>query len=153
MRKFSNCSSFKGPIKLLGVKIVKQEAFAGSRLIAVEFGDKLETIGNYAFAQCVLLTDVEFGEALRKMQSCVFKDCFELKRIAFPLIRKYYNIITYGTFRGCPRLTTVDLVGGVRNSIASLPFESWRNEMTGEINRINETLPTIEEEGSLKAEK
>ncbi len=170
---FSNCSSFKGPIKLLGVKIVKQGAFAGSRLIGVEFGDKLETIetcafnsckvlrkiripsvrtiGNYAFARCVLLTDVEFGEALRKMQLklCVFEDCFRLKRIAFPLIR---NIIPGGTFKGCPMLTTVDLVGGIHNSIASLYFESWRNEMTREINRINQTLPTTEE-GSLKTKE
>ena len=46
-------------------------------------------------------------------------------------------------FACCSKLTTVDVVGGIHNTVASLNMEIWRNEMTDEINRINQVLPTI----------
>mmetsp|Transcript_24619 Transcript_24619/g.39936 ORF Transcript_24619/g.39936 Transcript_24619/m.39936 type:complete len:156 (+) Transcript_24619:187-654(+) len=46
-------------------------------------------------------------------------------------------------FACCSKLTTVDLVGGIHNTVASLHLEIWRSEMTDEINRMNQTLPTI----------
>ena len=43
-RAFNGCTSIKGPIKLLGVKIIKKDAFYYCKSMTdVEFGDKLET--------------------------------------------------------------------------------------------------------------
>jgi hypothetical protein len=50
-------------------------------------------------------------------------------------------IIDYKAFNRCARLSRVDLVGGIYETISSLHMESWRNEMMEEIERINQTLP------------
>eukprot|EP00986_Skeletonema_menzelii_P001717 scaffold468_cov133-Skeletonema_menzelii.AAC.9 len=161
---FLGCYSLRS-IKLLGVKIIKKWAFQDCRgLTDVEFGDKLETIeheafiscwklknikmpsartiGKCAFYGCKELSDVEFGEALETLQEGAFNYCPKLKRIALPL--KDNMIGGDYVFGECPMLTTVDLVGGIHNTVASLHMESWRNEMMDEINRINKTLPTLE---------
>ena len=161
---FYNCISLKGNIKLLGVRIVKKWAFQDCRgLTDVEFGDKLETIewsafyscralkkikmpsvgtiGGYAFTHCHELSDVEFGEALETLQESAFHKCPKLKRIALPLKD---DMIEDDVFFDCPKLTTVDVVGGIHNTVASLHMESWRSEMMDEINRINQVLPTRE---------
>ena len=164
---FSLCSSvnmlgIRGPIKLLGVKVIKAGAFNNCYVLTdVEFGDKLETIeqnafssaglknvkmlsvrtvGRAAFSKCPWLTDVEFGSPLQTLQKDTFIGCDKLERIALPLRG---GMIEDGVFDQCPKLTTVDLVGGIHQTVASLHMESWRNEMTEEINRINKVLPTI----------
>ncbi len=48
----------------------------------------------------------------------------------------------YGQFCDCPNLRTVDLVGEIQKTVASLYLESWRNEVNEEIKRINQVLPT-----------
>ena len=166
---FFNCWRLSGAIKLLGVKIIKQKAFQYCcNLTGVEFGDKLETIeqeafhgcislkkiripsvrtiGKRVFANCLMLANVECGEGLRMIQRRAFYCCPKLERIALPLKA---GMIEDDVFFFCEDLTTIDLVGGIHNTIASLHMESWRNEMTGEINRINQVLPTIEEKTDL----
>ena len=168
---FRECYSFEGPIKLLGVKIIKEKAFWGCESMAdVEFGDKLETIGKYgfrdtglkkirmpsvrtigvaAFADCFELFDVECGEGMRTLQGQAFDNCWKLKRIALPLKD---NMIEDNVFFFCKDLTTIDLVGGIHQTVASLHLESWRNEMNNEIIRINQTLLTINDPREKTAE-
>ena len=161
---FMGCIALK-ILKLLGVKIIKESAFnCCSSLTDVDFGDKLELIGRRAFYGCKALTntrmlsvriieerafgdcfqlsDVEFGEALRTLQDSAFYGCFRLKRIALPMRG---DMIEVGVFDSCHELTTIDLIGGAHDTVASLHFESWRNEIMDEINRINHVLPTTAE--------
>ena len=158
---FSCCQSLSC-IKLPGVKIVKEYAFwCCDGLADVEFGDNLQTIeqhafnsctalrsiripsvrtiGESAFTNCSELNDVELGEELRTLEKCALSRCPKLTRIALPLKG---NMLRGGVFIFCP-LTTIDLVGGIHQTVASLHMESWRDEMLGEINLINQTLPTI----------
>ena len=161
---FCGCFLLSGAIKLLGVKIIKDSAFDYCYGVTdVEFGDRLETIemrafhyctsltkirmptvrtiGRAAFGCCQVLTDVQCGGGLRTLHSFAFHYCPELKRIALPLndgIIGDNNI-----FYDCPKLRTVDIVGGTHQTVASLHLESWRNEMNNEINRINQVLPTF----------
>jgi hypothetical protein len=44
-------------------------------------------------------------------------------------------------FFSCINLSRVDTIGGTHETITSLHLESWINEMEGEIDRINQTLP------------
>ena len=158
---FHHCPSLRGPMKLLGVKIVKGKAFYECRLLNdVEFGDKLETIeryaffvtalkkirmpsvrtvGSYAFSCCYELSDVKFGEALRTLQGEAFHCCSNLKWITLPLKG---CMIEERVFDWCSKLSTVDLLWGTHNTVASLHMESWRSEINDEINRINQVLPT-----------
>ena len=147
-------------VKLLGVKIIQARAFLGCHGLAdVEFGDKLETIETsafngtalrkvtistarniekWAFANCPMLSDVECGEGLETLRD-PFMICHGLERIVLPLKG---NIIEDRTFRYCPKLTTVDLVVSIHNTVASLHLKSWRSEMMVEINQINQVLPS-----------
>eukprot|EP00985_Skeletonema_marinoi_P013197 scaffold6520_cov140-Skeletonema_marinoi.AAC.1 len=158
---FNCCYSLRGSIRLMGVKIIGNGAFYNCvELIDVEF-DKLETIEQWAFnncrslrnitmpsvktidrgafIDCLQLTDLELPEGLETIGISAFSYCQRLGRIAIPL-----NCMIGGdVFDNCPVLTTVDLVGKIHKTVASLHLESWRNEMEDEINRINQDLPTI----------
>ena len=171
---FMHCVLLCGSIKLLGVKIIREASFFNCcRLTDVEFGDKLETIGQEAFGSCTSLrtitmpsartigkkafsncfaltdldlpqshlTDLELPEELETLQRSAFGKCECLRRITMPLKD---GMIEYGVFNYCPDLTTVVTVGGMHKTIASLHLDSWRNEMTGEIKLINQTLPNTE---------
>eukprot|EP00984_Skeletonema_dohrnii_P010260 scaffold3998_cov153-Skeletonema_dohrnii-CCMP3373.AAC.27 len=155
------CTSLRS-VKLLGVKIIEIGAFANcSSLIDVEFGVELETIGKsafyqcrslrtvtmpcvssigrWAFTNCVQLADLYLPEGLETIVQSAFLNCLRLRRITIPL--KDGMIGGDRVFSFCPKLTTVDLVGEIHKTVASLHLERWRNEMMGEINRINQVLP------------
>ncbi|KAK1742648.1 leucine-rich repeat domain-containing protein [Skeletonema marinoi] len=155
---FGRCILLRS-VKLLGVKIIEERAFSFCGLTDVEFGVELETIGTAAFlnckslrnimmpsvtiigygafSNCVQITDLELPEGLETIEQFAFSKCERLSRIAIPL-----NCVIGrdDVFYNCPKLTTVDLVGGIHNTTASLHLEEWRNEMKGEINRINQVL-------------
>ena len=158
---FYGCTLLRGPINLLGIKIIKETAFSNCGVLTdVEFGDKLETIEQYAFYYCTSLssitmpsigtigecafynceqlTDLELPEGLETIGYGGFAECLRLRSITTPL---EVDTIEDDAFNGCPNLITVDLDRGVHSTVASLHLERWRNEMTGEINGINQTLP------------
>ena len=165
---FLSCFSLRS-VKLLGVRVIKAGAFYNcyDSLRDIEFGVKLETIGQLAFScctslrtitipnvktigklafyKCELLTDLELPEALETVGGSAFNKCKLLTRITLPLKD---DMIGIDAFSNCQSLTTVDLVGGIsiHKTVSSLHLESWRNEMTGEINRINQDLPNTDAE-------
>ena len=167
---FYGCESLPR-IKLLGVREIGNGAFNGCYALSdVEFGDRLEIIGHYAFFKCSLrsikmqsvrsiaasafgycnqLTDVEFGIDLEGIGTESFKHCYRLQRIAIPLKENLFPLNMGGRctqFDGCKNLSTVDIVGaeGLRKTISSLLIEGWRDEMNQEIHRINRELPDID---------
>jgi len=148
-------------IKLSSVSVIEENAFYECwALEDVEFGDKLEIIGNnsfndnnrlttiklpkvrvighYAFAACLKLTEVELPKDLETIGECAFSECPRLRRIAFPLKD---NLLGDYVFDYCEDLSQVDLVGGIHKTISSFLLESWRNEMNDDIDRINQVLP------------
>lgn len=159
---FFYCPSLRG-IKLPGVRVIEEFAFWSCRALSdLEFGHKLEIIrklaffgceslrcinmpsvrrvGAWAFSDCEELTDVEFGEDLERIGGGAFNHCTSLRRIAIPL---KIDMIEYDeddgsddVFDYCPRLSTVEIVGGVHKVISSLHMDSWRNEMRAEIESI-----------------
>ena len=164
---FLGCRSLRR-INLNSVVEIDSIAFFDCRnLEFVEIGDRLETIGNGAFRQCSSLQhlklpsiitigpaafyycknliDIEFSERLETIEKQAFQDCLRLQRIAIPLKRDLFeyddNVEEYNQFYDCAQLTTVDLVGGIHTTVASLHMDSWRTEMITEINRINQVLP------------
>eukprot|EP00984_Skeletonema_dohrnii_P005159 scaffold1815_cov147-Skeletonema_dohrnii-CCMP3373.AAC.11 len=172
-RAFGKCPNLVS-LKLPGVRTIEFGAFrVCSGLTDVEFGDKLDTIQDYAFYccsslrgvtipsatsigdgtfyQCTSLTDAVFGEGLESIGSCAFHGCRSLRRIAIPLKDDMfrsdfgYHQRNYHQFDECINLSTVDLVGGIHETVASLHLEKWRNEMIEEINLINRVLPYTDE--------
>ena len=76
------------------------------------------------------------------IRAAAFDDCPTLERITIPLDR---DIISTNeeVFQECTNLNYVDLVEGeeLRNTIDALLLEEWRNDMTAEIDSINQILP------------
>ncbi len=156
---FKHCTALKS-LKMLGVKIIEAGAFKFcTDLTDVEFGTKLETIdyrafyncvalktismpsvtiiGAQAFKYCYELSDMECGEGLETIVKGAFAFCRRLRRIALPL---KCNMIAPSVFHNCSHLTTIDLVGGIHETVASLHMKGWRNDMTDLINAITELL-------------
>ena len=164
---FCQCKSLRGINLKSAVEIGYCAFFNCENLGSVEFGDRLETIGGFAFTRCSSLqhhkirtvtaiesaafhmchrlTDVELSEGLETMGTSAFHFCSRLQRIAIPLKRDLFQYDdfeeAYTQFYNCAQLNTVDLIGGIHKTVASLHMENWRTEMTAEINRINEVLP------------
>jgi hypothetical protein len=163
---FQSCSSLQR-VKIPGVKIIKEMAFYSCRSLTHVELDKLETVGIDAFFRCASLQqvklpkvktigrcafmqsslqDAEFGEDLETLGSGAFR-WSKLRHIVIPLKDEMFEFNdqeeTYTQFHGCKNLTTVDLVGGIHKTVASLHLESWRNEMAEEIQRINQILPGL----------
>ena len=156
---FYACTSLRCSIKLPGVRVVGNRAFAHTDLTDVEFGDKLETIGYSAFNNCRSLrsvkmptirdidtdafqccdqlTDVEMPD-VERIGDDAFFNCTRLRRIAIPLRNDIFD--GNNVFSDCDNLSTVNLGGGIHKTISSLHLESWRNEMNEEIDRINSDL-------------
>jgi len=167
-RAFWFCESLR-QINLKSVVEIYAFAFYSCKnLESVEFGDDMETIalgafwdclslkhlklpsiitiGPFAFLKCTRLIDIELSERLETIEERAFKQCERLQRIAIPLKRDLFvfndNQDEYDDqFDNCEQLTTVDLVGGIHKTVASLHMDNWRTEMIADINRINQVLP------------
>ena len=163
---FSSCTSLIRAIKLTGVEVIESGAFNDcTALMDVKFGNKLETIGSYAFrrtalrnnrlpnirfigngafAECEQMTDVKLSEDVERIEGLAFVGS-PLRRIAMPLKHNLLSMPTRtylgATFDGCHHLTQVDAIGEIHKRISSLHLDSWRNEMNNELNRINMLLP------------
>jgi hypothetical protein len=166
------CSSLR-KIKLLGVRVIESSAFGGcTALEEVEFGDKLETIEDHAFAttslrrikipklrviedraflDCEQLTEVELSEDLEEIGEDLFAECPRLRRIAIPL--KEDLIIRGYVFNWRENLSQIGVIGGIHNTISSLFLESWKSDMYVEIDSINQVLPNTDLENKTKAIK
>jgi hypothetical protein len=168
---FYDCPSLKR-VKMPGVRVVEKYAFAHCYALTDVDCDKLERIGDcafyccdslrsmnlpfvktveaHAFDSCINLADVKFGDKLESIRSVgepffqggAFSDCYALTRITIPL--KDGMITHDDVFRGCRSLASVDLVGGIHETISSLHLEKWRDEMKAEIGRINQILPNTD---------
>ena len=167
---FMQCTSLRRLNLKSAVEIAQHAFYLCENLESVEFGDYLETIrtsafayctfkhlklpsiitiGNHAFYDCKRITDVELSERLETIGAGAFSGCERLQRIAVPLKRDLFpmNLFLqeYSQFFRCFQLTTVDLIGGIHETVASLHMDSWRSEMISEINRINQVLPNTPE--------
>ena len=158
---FQNCKKLRRVI-MPGVKILEARAFYLCRALAdVECG-KLEIIGDAAFGHCYslrsinlpsariveeesfvfceALSDVKFDSKLERFGRSPFMNCYSLERITIPLKDNLFDE-SGSTFMGCWRLKHVALVEGeLQETIAALQLEEWRNDMSEEINSINNDL-------------
>ncbi|KAK1733392.1 leucine-rich repeat domain-containing protein [Skeletonema marinoi] len=158
---FANCPSLR-KVRLRGVEEVKKCAFNRCRALEDVACDKLERIGYgafdgceslgsinlpsarivelYAFNHCKALMNVKFGKELKIIGYRAFDGCTSLERITLPL--KDGMITENNTFQGCKKLKHVDLVEGVgvRDTIAALLLEQWKNDMDRKMLSINQIL-------------
>jgi hypothetical protein len=162
---FRQCHSLRRII-MRGVKIVEEQSFYWCDALRDVECDKLEIIGSYAFgvcyslriinlpfariiedcafAACEALVDVNFGNELERFEGRAFCRCKSLERITIPL--KDGIITDDAIFERCQKLGDVYLVeeAELHETVAALYWEEWRNDMSEEIDSINQVLPAAD---------
>eukprot|EP00984_Skeletonema_dohrnii_P020596 scaffold10077_cov83-Skeletonema_dohrnii-CCMP3373.AAC.4 len=150
---FAGCPSLRIVI-MPGVRAVEGFAFNCCDALEDVECDKLEIIGERAFNCCYSLRSINLPsakivkggafsrQALTNVIFGTFCRCTSLERITIPL--KEGMITENDIFQGCENLKHVDLVEGevLRDTIAALLLDEWRNDMDVEIGVINQCLPT-----------
>ncbi len=129
------------------LEIVGKEAFQWCKSLPSINLPSVEVVEECAFEHCDLLTDVIFGIKLERFEWGAFEECTSLERITIPLkdglIPAIDRVQENYIFDGCVALTQVDLVKGpLHETIAALQLEDWRNNMSAEIDPINQILPS-----------
>ncbi|MFR2191378.1 MAG: leucine-rich repeat protein [Anaerovoracaceae bacterium] len=66
------------------VKRINDQVFRGCKFETAVLPNQLETIGAYAFQNCVRLISVTLPESLTAMYGCVFSGCTKLKSLTVP---------------------------------------------------------------------
>ncbi len=126
----------------LPVKEIGASAFVDNiSITSITVPDTVETIGKYAFANCVVLESVELSEGLKNIEESAFRNCSKLQSISLPdsletmgelsfylcrsmktaSIGSGLEIIPDNAFRGCNSLEFVNIPDGV-TSIGSGAF-------------------------------
>ena len=135
---FHDCNALSD-LEFDKLEIVRKDAFHFCKSLRSINFPSARTVGNSAFYGCEALTDGAFGEDLRRIELNAFLGCPSLRRIVIPL--KNGLIVDDDAFRSCANLSRVDSVGRILTTISSLHMKSWRDELMGKIDRINQTLP------------
>jgi len=166
---FGGCVSL-AHLDIRSVRILHSYAFADSGLTEVDC-DNLEIIEDRVFSCCrslrritfpkvrrigacafeeAALTEVLFSETLERVSINAFYANGPLRRICLPLdaeilFRDKSACLRYDPhiFGDCDNFSTVELIGGIHETVSSLHMESWGNDMRKDITRINRTLPSI----------
>ncbi len=105
---------------LPGTEVIPPYAFAdcGPNLTGITLPEGLETIGEYAFAGCTLLSRVTIPEGVGSIEYA-FRGCKSLESVIFP---KSLYFIGWETFSGCTALKEIAFNGPVER-IGPLAFE------------------------------
>jgi hypothetical protein len=82
---FSDCVGLKNINRIKpSVERIGERAFSGCSGIAAIGFDKLVELGNYGFANCIGLSDIELPETLSTMLERVFENCTGLTSVVIP---------------------------------------------------------------------
>lgn len=159
-RAFHGCESLTH-LDIRSVRILGSASFASSGLTEIDC-DNLEFIEDNTFTGCKSLRQISFPK-VKRIDGCAFEETSltelvfpkvvefvdgnafcnsaHLRRICLPLkVDLFLSDFDPGSFDGCESLATVELIGGIHETVSSLHMKAWKDDMSGEINRINTIL-------------
>lgn len=102
---WSEYASFIAQIKLSDdITYIGEKAFSGTFIFSLEIPESVERIGDYAFANSVILTDLIITDSVVRIDAFAFENCKDLKNIT---VGKGLEIIDYAAFGGCENIENV----------------------------------------------
>lgn len=106
---FMGCTNLSGELDLKNVVRVKGAGFRGANKITSIITNKLEDIGDNAFRDLTLLTEVKLPGTVNAVRSMAFYNCTGLKTVTFEQLFKTFPNGTMGPdiFSGCTNLTDI----------------------------------------------
>lgn len=101
-----------------GIKLMPENAFVGcSKLVNIEmFG--IEEIGNYAFRDCISLTEIALSPNLKRIGNEAFGNCINLEYVEIPEGTEHIGKFA---FLGCSKITRI-LIPKTIKVIEQWPF-------------------------------
>ncbi len=124
---------------LAAVTTIGNNAFRGLDITDITIGDKVNTVGKWAFFGCSKLTNVKFPDALTLIAAAAFSGCSAIETIAIP---NGMTELSNSVFYDCSALKTVTLPSTLK-SIGSGSFANC-SSLTGIA--LPAELTTISEE-------
>ena len=92
---YSHASRITSLVVTEGVTSIGENAFRGSGLESVSFGNASLTLGNYSFAYCESLKSIDFGTGTIQPGEYVFEGCTALTTVHVP-----QNVVMNGSYSG-----------------------------------------------------
>jgi hypothetical protein len=172
-RAFMNCTGLRVAKLIGVKFIEMEAFELCTRMLDIEFGGDLRTIGRRAFSNCNSvrrlrltstsvvsieelafencgrLVDVALPEGIDTVRGQAFSGCINLRRITIPLKTDMFSpdCVRYSYMRSvfdwCKRLSTVELVGRIHQSVSYLSLDSWKIGMSEEFDRIKDILHSL----------
>ncbi len=142
---FDRCPALTD-VECIKLETIKDDAFNECTSLRSIHLPSARIVKECAFSYCKILKDVKFGKKLERIEKGAFDGCTSLERITFPF--KDGMITDDDIFNECVALRQVDLVEGtLHDTIAALQLEEWREDISAEIDSINQILPNLDAGG------
>ena len=84
---------------------IEKDAFRNIKVVDLELGEGVKSVGDSAFYQCEQLTAVSFPNTLERIETNSFALCSNLKSIAIPASVNYIGI----AFTNCSKLESIEV--------------------------------------------
>lgn len=120
---FEGCRSLTSLPMTDSLQVIEKGAFLQIGITHLKTGKSLTSIGDYAFANCYELTDVEIGNQVTTLGENIFSNSYLLKNV---IVGNGVQTIPKGFCRDCTDLTTVSL-GDAVDTIETLCFSGCLN--------------------------
>ena len=136
---FYNCTALTD-VECGKLEIIEESTFSGCKFLKSINLLSIRIVERMAFHGCSALVDVKFGGKLERIGERVFGYCTTLERLTIPL--KDGIISEDNVFYGCRKLKEVYLERALHETLAGLLlYEEWRNDLSEEMDSINQILP------------
>lgn len=89
-----------------GVTAISTTAFDGCPMSEIEIADSVESIGRFAFGNCITLAELVLPEGLKEISLYAFSGCDLLTSVTIP---ENVSVIEDGIFYGCMSLTEIEV--------------------------------------------
>lgn len=98
-----------------GVTAISTTAFNDCPMSEIEIADSVESIGRFAFGNCIFLAELVLPEGLKEISRYAFTGCDLLTSVTIP---ENVSVIEDGIFYGCMSLTEIDVNEKNKNYIS-----------------------------------
>lgn len=114
IKEYAFANTALNALSLLAIEEIQSYAFAGSKLVSIVLGSKLETVKEYTFMDCAFLNSVSFAvetvddavEGTLYIEDYAFLNCSSLLSIALPLT---LESVTVNAFAGALKLSAISI--------------------------------------------
>ncbi|MBQ6204030.1 MAG: leucine-rich repeat protein [Prevotella sp.] len=125
---FSNCHQLKKIMLPQSLRCIEANAFTSCGIEEIYIPQKVEYIGERAFANCKKLSKVHIPESIKALGKETFKGCCSLLEISLPnSINNYEDGIKEAVFEDCTNLKTVFLPKDYDHNLPARFFKNCKS--------------------------